>query len=654
MILPLLAASVIGTAWAKDDNANGVASKTAEYKRSDANYYLRSDILKANPGAVIIPKSGYTQKDDSYFFTPKVKAPKTLQFEVLNDWIEPITPPDAPPTLSMPPDQMQIREPQGDVTVALPAAPANFVAVADGMVVPNGAVVKTGANSTTAILIGGVDSARLMPNSAAAVQQTVTANSRTAEVDLTSGGVFSKVGQQVGVKGTYEVHTPFGNAVAHGGDFVTILSSNRTDVWIAQGTVSLEPPDNKVAETATSDGMGTLKLLQNPRITDPQQILTADAESLTAIFNFIPMANQKVAALRAKMGRKEPLTPGEQNYLHRLKDVPVLIKLTLVEKTPPTTPTPPTPPTPPPVPAAPAIVKREAAAEGSPTITTTPPAPAKPAPIDFLLGPGDLINSAQNPGSAGTGLSDDQLKAQLADMAKADPKHLVVISKDAGVSPAFYKKVVDACHEVKLKVKVVKAASPAPVAATPAIPAVPATPATEKGPPKPAPRAMPVATTPEAPKPAPVKPAAPKIAAPVKKGPVTVVVNPNGTLKFQGKTIGLAEFQAKLRDLVKATPDQSVIIKGSPKVAYDKVKAVLDSCVDAQVQHVTVSGATPTPPPPPPITPAESSSGQPAANLPAPTLLMHPSMGGMSSNAPPVSPSAGNGGPATNSPPAGP
>ena len=71
------------------------------------------------------------------------------------------------------------------------------------MALPNGAVVKTGADGTAAVLFGGVDSARLMPNSSAAVQQTVTAQSRSVEVDLTAGGVFSKVGTQVGVAGTY-------------------------------------------------------------------------------------------------------------------------------------------------------------------------------------------------------------------------------------------------------------------------------------------------------------------------------------------------------------------------------------------------------------------------------------------------------------------
>ncbi len=135
----------------------------AEYKRADANCYGKGDVARAHPGAVILPQGGYVKTGDSYFFTPKIRAPKELYVETLADWIEPITPPDMPASLGVAPDAMQIREPQGDVQVALPSAPASFAAVTDGMTVPNGAVLKTGADGTAAVLFGGVDSARLIP-----------------------------------------------------------------------------------------------------------------------------------------------------------------------------------------------------------------------------------------------------------------------------------------------------------------------------------------------------------------------------------------------------------------------------------------------------------------------------------------------------------
>jgi biopolymer transport protein ExbD len=641
LLLPLAATQMSGLAPAKEDGADFDISKAKQYNRADTNLYYRPDILKANPGAVIIPKGDYNQQGDSYYFTPKIKAPKTLQFEVYNDWIEPITPPDAPPGLAIPPDQMQIREPQGDVEVALPNAPANFAPVNDGMVVPNGAVIKTGANATAAVLFGGVDSARLMPNSAAAIQQTLTAASRAVEVDLTSGGVFSKVGQQIGVKGEYEVHTPNGTAVAHGTDFVTIITGNRTDVWIEQGTVSLEAPDSKAAQMAVADGSGPLKHIQVPVIADAKTALSENSATLTAIFNFIPMANQKIASIRAKATRGEVLTSGQTDYLNRIKQVPSLIKLALVEKAPP-----------PPLAATPAPIMREPAAEGSPiaAVPATPATPAAPPTPAITLGPNDQVGFTNTPGP----VDDAALHKGLADLAAANPKQLVVIQETSKVSPAVVKKVVDAVHAVKLKAKILKYKAPAtaasPVAPTPtpaASPATAATPAAPVIPPTPAvPLVHPSAAEgiggtnapAETEKPAPhmstakVAPAA----LPAKVGPMTVVIHVNGSIKFQGKTMTLAQFQASLMAVIKAKPDQELVIKSGTKVPYAHLKEVLDACANAQVAHITVSDPSPKPTPPPsasaPATNAPSDvtliSTSPAAttNLPTPGLLMHPSM----------------------------
>jgi biopolymer transport protein ExbD len=484
ILIALLAAALTGGARAMEPGNEPAKEtpKAAEYKRNDTNFYLKGDLLKADPSAVIIAEGKYTQKGDSYFFTPHIKAPKVIYIEVHNDWIEPITPPDMPASLGVPPDAMQIREPQGDVRVALPSAPANFVPVTDGMTIPNGAVVKTGADATAAVLFGGVDSARLIPNSEAAVQQTVTAQSRAVEVDLTTGGVFSKVGTQTGVKEDYEVQTPSGAATARGTDFVTVAMPSRTDVWIAQGTVELDQPSGKKVGAVSADGSGALKIVRFPVMSDPHQSMMADAETMTAAMNFIPMADQKIKSLRDKIARGTPLTANEQDYLHRIKEVPCLIKLALVET----------------------------AAAPIPAPSATP-SPANPAPLN-------------------------------------------------------------------------------------------------------------------------------------------VVVHPNGTIKFQGATMGLAEFQSRLKATVKATPDQSLVIKTGKTVPYAKLKAVLDSCADAQVKHVTVAAPSPAPPP---VTPV---SAEPATNnLPAPGLLMHPSMESISSNVPPIAPSGLPAPPTTNAPtPSGP
>jgi biopolymer transport protein ExbD/TolR len=128
-------------------------------------------------------------------------------------------------------------------------------------------------------------------------------------------------------------------------------------------------------------------------------------------------------------------------------------------------------------------------------------------------------------------------------------------------------------------------------------------------------------------------------------------VRVDGKINFQGATYDLPGFKSKLEALMKATPDQAILLKAGKSVPYEEFQAALDICHSAQVKNLTVATPTPTP------WPAASEPG--AANLPAPALLMHSPGDSMSSNAPPMSPSglpaptpstpAGNP-PATNAP----
>lgn len=379
----IIAAVMSSPAFAK------TSTKEAEYKRTDDNFYWRGDVLKVDPSAVIIPAGDYTQKGDSYYILAHQKTPKEIYIQVLNDWIEPITPPDMPVSLGVAPDAMQIREPRGDVQVALPSAPTNFAAATEGMTIPNGAVIKTGVDGTAAVLFGGVNSARLIPNSEAAVQQTLTPQLRSTEVDLRSGAVFSKVGLRPGEKQDYQVHTPFGVAAAKGTDFVSVAMPARTDVWIAQGIVRLDQPDGKVVGTVSSTGTGGLKIIRFPIMTDMHQAMMASAETMTAAMNVIPMVNVKVKALHDQIAKGLTLTPHQKEYLSRIKKIPCLIKLALVEPPPVPAPAPSVAPaaTPAPAPiikASPAMTPRtgdEATSTAAPAAasTTSPKKSKKPA-----------------------------------------------------------------------------------------------------------------------------------------------------------------------------------------------------------------------------------------------------------------------------------
>jgi hypothetical protein len=338
----------------------GEPEQQSEYKQSDTNYYPGSDVFKADPSAIILRPGAATDIGSSYLVTTRANPPPVVYIQKTHDWIEPITPPSEPASLNIPGDAMQVREPQGNVEVALPSAPADFHSVDSGTTLPNGSVLRTGDNGSVAVLFGGVDSVRLAPNSQAAVQMSVTAGRRDAEVDVRGGMVFSKVGQRIGEKEAYAVHTPFGIASAHGTDYVTVVYPQRVDVWVASGTVELAAPDG-TKQLTISTGHEPLKVMRNPTAPDAKTGLAESAESLTALLNFIPMANQKLKALADRTRSGAHLTATEQDYVGRVRKVTSLIKLATINA--------------PAVPvAAPAPV-----APPKPVVATLPPTP-KPAP----------------------------------------------------------------------------------------------------------------------------------------------------------------------------------------------------------------------------------------------------------------------------------
>ena len=627
----------------------------AKYQRADTNFYGRGDVLRAHPGAVIVAPGAVMKTGDDYFYTSKTKAPKTLYAETLNDWIEPITPPDMPTSLGVANDGMAIREPQGDVQIALPNAPTNFTAVTPNMTFPNGSILKTGDGASVAVLFGGVDSARLMPNSEAAVQQTVTDKTRSVEVDLTAGGVFSKVGTQVGIKGTYEVHTASGLARSEGGDFATILASERTDVWLAQGSVLLLPKNSDVGNTLTSDGKGPLKLQRSPAISDPHALFTADTETLSAVMNFIPLANQKLKALLAKKDGGATLSANEQAYLARIKKVPSVIKLALVE---PPAPAPvvaaaskPAPPAPAPKPLMekPVLAPIPAAtptAETPSSAAVSAPAPAvvTPAvkPVPPTKEPLNVnVHLDGTVGFRGAKLELAAFQAKLVHIGKVSPAQAFIVHSSPDVPDDKLKLVMDAFHTANLDQ--VTTGTPLAAATPPSAPKPKMTKPILAPLPAPAPTAetqvaaAPLETSLNGPNPvpnpnpaAPVTPApdassaaanpttpAPASASPppaTPSGALKAVVRSDGKINFEKVTLTPTEFKARINSLVQTTPDQPVLIKAGKSVPYVYFESAVNICRAAQVKNLTTAGPSPV-------------SESPADNLPAPGLILRPSMG---------------------------
>jgi hypothetical protein len=310
---------------------------------------------------VILSPKSYRQAGDSYFVTRHGKAPKEVYLPVVRDWLEPVTPANMPSDLGIAPNVMQIREPQGDVQVAVPDGTMNFVPATEGMPIPNGTVVRAGKDGTAAVLFGGIDSARLTPDSEMLVQQTVTPGLRTTRINLKSGTVFSKVGLRRGLRQDYQVETPHGTVAVKGTDFACMALTDRTEVWLAQGTVQFLQLDGQKAGTLHAKGPGALKLFRYPSIADARQALAASSATLTAAFQFIPKVNLKVKTLRDQVAQGIKLSPQEKKYLSLIKQIPCLVKLDLVE--------------PPPV----LAVEAPPARLAEPKVTSTP-APAAAAP----------------------------------------------------------------------------------------------------------------------------------------------------------------------------------------------------------------------------------------------------------------------------------
>jgi hypothetical protein len=150
-------------------------------------------------------------------------------------WSEPITGPDgsAPPVGE---NQMRLVEVHGDVSVQ--TAGGGTLTGTEGMIVPSGSVVATSSNSSAAVFIGGVDSARLLPDSGVRVSQHLAGSVRHTTIDLQKGTVFSRVGRRPGETQKYEVQTPQGVAAARGTEFANTLHGGHFYTFVQNGFVN--------------------------------------------------------------------------------------------------------------------------------------------------------------------------------------------------------------------------------------------------------------------------------------------------------------------------------------------------------------------------------------------------------------------------------
>jgi hypothetical protein len=296
--------------------------------------WLEADVLQLHPDAVIVRTGNYEETAAGFSVPADQSSAKTeIWIERKGDWIEPITPPDKSGLPSVASNEMKVLELRGTAQVFLPGTDAPVVA-AEGMLLPEGARLRTEAGGSAAVFLGGVNSVRLAPETDARLSQKIGGGRRQTLIDLRSGAVFSKVGRRPGEIQQFGVRTPLGIAAARGTDFVTVQLPNRMDVWIAEGRVQLDDlQGNKIGEVA-SDGSTQLQIIRMPAEKDP--VATAQANSLTmgAAISLIPTINAKVNALRARAATGEMLTTEETAYLARIRQITWLIKARKAEAAP--------------------------------------------------------------------------------------------------------------------------------------------------------------------------------------------------------------------------------------------------------------------------------------------------------------------------------
>lgn len=187
-----------------------------------------------------------------------------------------------PPSVSS--SEMKLAGVQGPVSIKL--ADGNIKPVENDMILPSGATVLTLDNASAAVYMGGVNSARILPDSEATITQNLSGSVRHTSIDLHQGTVFSHVGRQSGETQDYEVRTPEGVAAARGTGFACFYGKGADGkfhlyVFVSEGTVSCL--DANQALKLVSASLGSLAMPPSNDIDQIFQTITEEFQSLDGV-----------------------------------------------------------------------------------------------------------------------------------------------------------------------------------------------------------------------------------------------------------------------------------------------------------------------------------------------------------------------------------
>jgi hypothetical protein len=221
-------------------------------------------------------------------------------------WNEPVT---APGQTSLPvlPGEMKLMEVRGDVQVSFSGNPMDFRNATEGMIVPNGVLIKTDGGSTAAVVMGGVDSARLAPGTEAVINSEVDRNVRNSNVDVKKGTIFARVGRRLGETQDFKVHSIYGVAAARGTSYAVKVDSTRMIIFGNDGKVQVDEVGGRKYVLLAPTAGGPPQVACLPRGTP-----TTD-EDIDALNAVIRALNAKTNQILSK--NPSTLTDAEKAYL---------------------------------------------------------------------------------------------------------------------------------------------------------------------------------------------------------------------------------------------------------------------------------------------------------------------------------------------------
>lgn len=259
-----------------------------------------TEVAKTEAAAPATTTSSETTTAAAPKLVPQLKPDKAF-------WAEPVTPPNPKDLPVVATDEIKLLEVHGTVTVTAPNSSVPVQATS-GQTIPSGSVVKTGPDGSAAALLGGVNSARLMPDSEGTINQSVSNNKRDTLIDLKNGVVFANVGRKPGETQDFKVKTPAGVAAAKGTAFVVKAEGNHLFVATLNGQVITT--DNMGNFIGNSTGTNGTPGVVN---SDPAASASQNSAILGSILAVANAFNDKINALEAK--DPTTLTQEEKNYL---------------------------------------------------------------------------------------------------------------------------------------------------------------------------------------------------------------------------------------------------------------------------------------------------------------------------------------------------